>query len=145
MQEKGFYLPLSRSACLISYSLIVHCLAVISVSLLAVEFIFKMLFVIGLVVSLLVHFFRLGVIGQYPKRPSMLLNPDKEYWQIRYADNSLSTDLLLKSAWVTRLAVIVHFKSADDQHVSIVVVKDSVDKEHYRQLRVRIRLAFFQQ
>jgi len=145
MQEKGFSLPLKRSTYLVVYSIIVHFLALLSVSLLAVEVFLKILFSLALVVSLFFHLYRLGLIGQYPKRPVLLLNSDKEFWQIRYADESSSAALMLESAWATRLAVIVNFKSVTNQRLSIMVMNDAVDKDQYRQLRVRIRLAFFQQ
>lgn len=145
MQEKGFYLPLKRSRYLLIYSLLMHILAVISVALLSVNPIVKILLAIVIFTSQTLHIYRLGFIGKYNKLPIALLNPDKEYWQIRYADKSLTADLLLESAWMTRFAVIIHFKSSGKRRQSLLIFKDVVDNEPLRQLRVRLRLAFFQQ
>lgn len=145
MQENGFYLPLKRSKYLLIYSQLVHILTVISVSLLAVSLMIKILLVIVIFISQVLHIYRLGFIGKHKKRPIALLNRNKEYWQIRYADNSLTSDLMLESAWITRFAVIIHFKSSNKQRQSLLIFKDVVDKEPLRQLRVQLRLAFFQQ
>lgn len=145
MQEKGFYLPLTRSRYIVIYSFLLHILAVLSVSLLAVSMIVKILLVTVVLISHALHIYRLGFIGKYSKRPVALRTSNQEYWQISYADNSLAPNLVLESAWVTRLAVIIFFKPPDKRSLSILVVKDAVDKEQFRQLRVRIRLAFFRQ
>lgn len=145
MQEKGFYLPLKRSRSLVTYSLLLHTLAVISVSLLAVSMIVKLLLFTAVFISLYLHIYRLGFIETYSKRPIALLNPVTEYWQIRYADNALTPHLSLESAWVTRLAVIVNLKLPNNKRLTVFICKDAVDKDQFRQLRVRIRLAFFQQ
>lgn len=145
MQEKGFYLPLKRSRYLVTYSLLLHTLAVISVSLLAVSMIVKLLLFTAVFISLYLHIYRLGFIETYSKRPIALLNPVTEYWQIRYADNALTPHLSLESAWVTRLAVIVNLKLPNNKRLTVFICKDAVDKDQFRQLRVRIRLAFFQQ
>ncbi|ODN66509.1 protein YgfX [Methylophaga muralis] len=144
MREKGFFLPLKSSRYLLIYSVMMHFLAAVSVSLMAVEFVFKIFFVLALILSLLVQLYRSGLIGRYSKRPITLMNSDKEFWQISYADESLSATLSLESSWVTRLAVILNFKTDTNQRLSVMVLKDAVDKQQYRQLRVRIRLAFFQ-
>ena len=145
MQEKGFYLPLTRSRYIVIYSFLVHILAVLSISLLAVSMIVKILLVTVGLISQVLHSYRLGIVGEYSKRPVALRTFSEEYWQIRYADNSLIPNLVLESAWVTRFAVIITFKPPDKRSLSILVVKDAVDKEQFRQLRVRIRLAFFRQ
>lgn len=145
MQEKGFYLPLKRSRYLVTYSLLLHTLAVISVSLLAVSMIVKLLLFTAVFISQYLHIYRLGFIQTYSKRPIALLNPVTEYWQIRYADNALTPHLSLESAWVTRLAVIVNLKLPNNKRLTVFICKDAVDKDQFRQLRVRIRLAFFQQ
>lgn len=144
MRENGFFLPLKPSRYLLVYSIMVHFLAAVSASLMAVEFVFKMFFVLVLMLSLLIHLYHLGLIGRYSKRPIVLMNPDKANWQIRYADELLSATLSLESSWTTRLAVILNFKTDTHQRLSVIVMKDAVDKQQYRQLRVRIRLAFFQ-
>lgn len=143
--EKGFYLPLGRSRYLLSYSLLAHLLAVISIVLIAVSPAVKILFITGIFINQFLHISRLGYIQEYKKRPVTLINTKNEYWQIGYADSSKTADLLLESAWVNRFAVIIHFKSFNKKRLSIVIVKDSVDQEEFRQLRVRLRLAFFQQ
>lgn len=145
MQEKGFYLPLKRSRYLLAYSLLLHTLAVISVSLLAASMIVNLLFVTAVFISQYLHIYRLGFIKAFSKRPIALLNPVTEYWQIRYADNALTPHLSLESAWVTRLAVIVNLKQPNNKRLTVFISKDAVNKDQFRQLRVRIRLAFFQQ
>lgn len=145
IQEKGFYLPLKRTRYLLTYSLLLHMLAVISVSLLAVSMIVKLLFITAVFISQFLHIYRLGFINKYCKRPIALLNPVTEYWQIRYANGALTPHLSLESAWVTRLAVIVNLKLPNNKRLTVFICKDAVDKDQFRQLRVRIRLAFFQQ
>ncbi|MCB2427433.1 protein YgfX [Methylophaga pinxianii] len=145
MQEKGFYLPLTRSRTLVVYSLLVHILAVISILLCTLSLTIKVLLAVIILISQLSHLYRLGFISDNKKRPVAVLNPAKEYWQIRYADQTVSSDLLLERAWVTRLAVILHFQSTNKNRMSLLIVKDAATEEQFRQLRVRIRLAFFQQ
>ena len=144
-QDKGFYLPLARSRLLLIYSLLAHMLAVISVGLLTVIPIVKILFIKGIFINQFLHIRRLGYIREYKKRPVALINAMNEYWQIGYADSSKTSDLLLESAWVNRFAVIIHFKSFNKKRFSILILRDSVEQEQFRQLRVRLRLAFFQQ
>ncbi|AFI84194.1 protein YgfX [Methylophaga nitratireducenticrescens] len=144
-QEKGFYLPLGRSRYLLSYSLLAHLLAVISIVLIAVSPAVKILFITGIFINQFLHIRRLGYIREYKKRPIALINAMNEYWQIGYADSSKTSDLLLESAWINRFAVIIHFKSFNKKRLSIVILKDSVEQKQFRQLRVRLRLAFFQQ
>lgn len=144
-QEKGFYLSLGRSRLLLIYSLLAHMLAVLSVGLIIVIPAVKILFIIGIFINQFLHIRRLGYIREYKKRPVTLINTMNEYWQIGYADSSKTADLLLKSAWVNRFAVIIHFKSFNKKRLSLLILKDSVDPEQFRQLRVRLRLAFFQQ
>lgn len=50
-QEKGFYLPLGRSRYLLSYSLLAHMLAVISILLLSVSSVVKILFITGIFIN----------------------------------------------------------------------------------------------
>lgn len=145
MQKKGFCLSLKRSRYLVMYSLVIHCLAFISVLSWEVEPAVKVLFSAGLAISLFFYLYRLGFIGQYRKQPSMLLLLDEERWQIRYADTTLTADLLLESVWMTRFAVITNFKAPNQRRLSLLVLKDAVDKEKFRLFRVQIRLAFFQQ
>ncbi len=145
MQEKGFYLPLGRSRYLLCYSLLAHLLAVISMVLIAVSPAVKILFITGIFINQFLHIRRLGYIREYKKRPVTLINTMNEYWQIGYADGSKTADLVLESAWVNRFAAIIHFKSFNKKRLSIVIVKDSVGQEQFRQLRVWLRLAFFQQ
>lgn len=144
-QEKGFYLPLGRSLLLLIYSLLAHILAMISVVLITVNPVIKVLLITGLFINQFLHISRLGYIREYKKRPIALINAMNEYWQIGYADSSKTSDLLLESAWINRFAVIIHFKSFNKKRLSIVILKDSVEQKQFRQLRVRLRLAFFQQ
>ncbi|MDX1750073.1 MAG: protein YgfX [Methylophaga sp.] len=144
-QDKGFYLPLARSRLLLIYSLLAHMLAVISVGLITVIPIVKILFIKGIYINQFLHIRRLGYIREYKKRPVTLINTMNEYWQIGYADSSKTSDLLVESARVNRFAVIIHFKSFNKKRLSLLIPKDSVDQEQFRQLRVRLKLAFFQQ
>jgi len=144
-QKKGFYLPLGRSRLLLIYSLLAHMLAVISIVLLTVIPVVKIVFITGVFICQFLHIRRLGYLREYRKRPITLINTMNEYWQIGYADSSKTADLLLESAWVNRFAVIIHFKSLNKKRLSLLIPNDSVDQEHFRQLRVRLRLAFFQQ
>ncbi|MBL1457736.1 MAG: hypothetical protein COA34_007675 [Methylophaga sp.] len=144
-QEKGFYLPLGRSRYLLSYSLLAHMLAVTSIFLINISSVVRILFITGIFINQFFHISRLGYLREYKKRPVALINAMNEYWQIGYADSSKTSDLLLESAWVNRFAVIIHFKSFNKKRLSILILKDSVEQEQFRQLRVRLRLAFFQQ
>jgi len=145
MQEKGFYLSLGRSRYLLMYSLLAHVLAMVSVVFLSVNLFVKILMASGLVINQFLHIYRLGYLWVCNKRPVTLVNPVQEYWRVRYADNSFTSDLILVSAWVTRFAVIINFKTFNKKRLSILIVKDSVEKEPLRQLRMRLRLDSFRQ
>jgi len=118
---------------------------VISVGLITVMPVVKILFINGILINQFLHIRRLGYIREYKKRPVTLINTMNEYWQIDYADSSKTFDLLLESAWVNRFAVIIHFKSFNKKRLSLLILNDSVDQKQFRQLRVRLKLAFFQQ
>ena len=145
MQEKGFSLPLNRSRYLLCYSILLHGLAMISVAFLTVTLMIKVSLMLLLIISLFRHLYLLGFIASNGKRAVALLHPEKTYWQIEFADSSLSDSLELESAWITRIAIIVYFKTPNKRRVCIVVVKDATDNERFRQLRVRLKLAFFRQ
>ena len=74
MQEKGFYLPLGRSRYLLSYSLLAHMLAVISIFLINISSVVKILFITGIFINQFFHISRLGYLREYKKRPVALIN-----------------------------------------------------------------------
>lgn len=145
MHEKGFSLALRPSRYLLIYSVTLHSLALVSVGLTNAILLLKIPLFIMVSVSLVLHSYQTGRFGHYPKQPVALLNAIASDWQIRYIDQSLSPVLQVKSAWITRFAVIIHFTAPSARPCSLIVFRDSTDYEVFRQLRVRLRLFFFRQ
>ncbi len=116
--------------------LVLHALAILSVMLNSLAWIYKVILIALLLMSLWDCLKQ--DIGR--KDFSVRFNPLLG-WEIARSGNDFCAATLLKSTVITPYLIILHFKMLDNRKHAALIVKDAMTKNEYRQLLVKLKVS----
>lgn len=64
---------------------------------------------------------------------------DGQQWTLQDCRRQIRSGRLLKTTWISRWLVLLHFRMANGRFQAVPVWRDSVSEEQFRQLRVILR------
>ena len=113
-----------------------HALAILSVMLNSLAWMYKVILIVLLLVSLWDCLKQeIGRKG-FSVRFNALLG-----WEVAWLGNDFCAATLLKSTVVTPYLIILHFKMLDNRKHAALIVKDAMTKNEYRQLLVKLKVS----
>lgn len=128
--KTSFYLQ--RSYYLLAFLLVLHGFAMACVWLAAIPFIYHIIFMAVLCLSLVYYLWRYGYHATRIRVLRPLASGD---WQL--GDDETRIACLQPTSLITRYVVILNFKLVDQrQAITIIILPDSLPKLAFKQLRV---------
>ncbi len=70
----------------------------------------------------------------------MVAHNDSEGWSVQFGGQGVQFVNLMGTSISTRILTILHFASSNSERQSVVLFKDSLDREDYRKLRVLMKV-----
>jgi len=126
---------INQSAVLIKCYVVIHLLAILAIFLTHLFLIYKIFLLIVIVISL---WYALNAELKFNK--IVIRHRLETVWEICYSDGFFNAIQILPSTVLTPHMLILHFKLTNQKKKTILIVKDALGDEKYRELSVSLKI-----
>lgn len=122
------------SILLIKSLIVLHALAVISVCIPPLFFVYKVALLIAVLISLFVS------TNKELKSKKCNISHSLIGWEISYSENDFSSIEILPSTVITPYFLVLHFRQQNQAKQTILIGMDALNDDEYRKLIVTLRI-----
>jgi len=127
---------IESSRFLINWLFALHAIAILATFTNSLSIVYKIILLIGILVSLIVQLKRednfKGLILRYSEVTG---------WEITSLENQFSSIQILPSTVITHYLIVLHYKIQNQKKRAIIICKDTMTNDNYRKLLVALKIS----